>query len=117
MEKYAFLFASILLNVTGQTFMKLGANALKNIEISIPGLLNTFMNPWIIMGLGAYGISTIFWIISLSKFDLSVAYPFLSLGYILVLIVSVFLFKENINELRVLGVVLIMVGVVLISQR
>lgn len=117
MEKYVFLFASILLNVTGQTFMKMGANALKNIEISLPGLMNTFMNPWILLGLGAYGFSTIFWIISLSKFDLSVAYPFLSIGYILVLIVSVLLFKESINEFRIAGIVFVMIGVVLISQK
>lgn len=112
------MFASVLTNVIGQTFIKAGANQLGGIHIdNILDVIKFFFTPAIFFGIATYGISTIFWIITLSKFDLSYAYPFLSIGYILILVVSYFLFKETITIFKVLGILAIMSGIVLISLK
>jgi len=56
------------------------------------------------------------WIKVLSKVELSYAYPMVSLGYVLIMIFSYFFFKENITPIRIVGVVLIMIGVVLVAR-
>jgi drug/metabolite transporter (DMT)-like permease len=67
-------------------------------------------------GVGAYGFSSIFWLIMLSRVPLSYAYPALSLGYIAVTIVSAFLLHETVSPLRWLSVAVICVGVILLSR-
>ena len=104
------------MNVCGQTFMKLGASSISSIS-GPQDIVKMFLVPNIIVGIGCYGISTIFWILALSKFDLSYAYPFLSIGYVLILVVSFFIFHESITVLKVVGVGAIIAGLVLISLK
>ena len=118
MFNYVFLIGSVITNVIGQTFIKMGANQLGGFHASNAiEFIKIFLNPWIVVGLATYVVSTGFWIISLSKFDLSFAYPFLSIGYILILIVSYFIFKENITWFKIAGVGLIVFGIFLISIK
>ncbi len=62
-----------------------------------------------------YALGTLFWLLALSREELSFAYPFASLSYILMLIASWQLFRENISGMRLLGTFVICVGVVLTS--
>jgi drug/metabolite transporter (DMT)-like permease len=70
-------------------------------------------SPLIIFGLLLYGISAIIWLLVLSRVDLSLAYPMLAIGYIFVLLVSLFFLGEKVTLMRWLGTVLIVGGVVL----
>jgi drug/metabolite transporter (DMT)-like permease len=73
-------------------------------------------NPYVIVGLAVYVGSTLFWLVTLSRVDLSYAYPFASLSYVVMLLASWLLFKENITSLRLLGSFVVMTGVILISR-
>jgi drug/metabolite transporter (DMT)-like permease len=73
-------------------------------------------NPYVVLGLSVYLCSTIFWLTALSRVNLSFAYPFASLSYVLMLIVSWQLFKEDISLLRLTGSLVIGFGVFLISR-
>ena len=73
-------------------------------------------NPWFIFGLVLYAVSVINWVVVLGRLDLSVAYPLMSVGYILTLILGAWLFHEPISATRISGVVVIMVGVILITR-
>ena len=84
-----------------------------NILITIAKM---FLLPNVIMGLAFYGISTVFWLVALSKIELSVAYPMLSIGYILLMILSYFLLNEAITIQKVIGTLLVVVGITLISR-
>jgi multidrug transporter EmrE-like cation transporter len=75
-----------------------------------------FLMPNVLMGLLFYGISTVFWLVALSKIELSVAYPMLSVGYILLMILSYFLLNEAITVHKVIGTLLVVVGITLISR-
>jgi len=79
-------------------------------------LLKMVTNPFVIFGLTIYVASTVFWLTALSRVDLSYAYPFASLSYILMLVVSWRLFDENISLLRLLGTATIAFGVLLVSR-
>jgi drug/metabolite transporter (DMT)-like permease len=73
-------------------------------------------NPYVIIGLVIYVCGTVFWLAALSRVDLSYAYPFASLSYIVMLVASWQLFNEDITPIRLLGTIVVGLGVFLISQ-
>jgi multidrug transporter EmrE-like cation transporter len=115
-----YVLISVLLNVSGQLCLKKGALAKGPLDLHMNKLLlavyHAFSNPFIILGLFLYGISAFFWIIALSRVDLSYAYPILSLGYILIMLLSYWFFQENLSTLRVLGTLTVVVGLCLIFK-
>lgn len=113
------ILVSVFLGAAGQILVKYGASGL-DIDFTfrhiIPSILNILGNLPVMLGIISYGISFLIWIKVLSKVELSYAYPMVSMGYIITMIFSYFLFKENISPARIIGVVLIIAGVVLISR-
>lgn len=113
------ILISVFLGALGQILVKLGA---VNLQLNFAGI-NLFKslgaiitNLPVMLGIISYGVSFLLWIKVLSKVELSYAYPMVSIGYVLVMIFSYFLFKENISLLRILGVVCIIVGVILVAK-
>ena len=74
------------------------------------------LNPIVLAGLTLFVVSMGSHLVVLSKVELSFAYPFLSLAYVLVAVWSYFLFGENLNAYRIAGIALICIGTVLISR-
>ena len=93
--------------------MKAGAN---NAEISsLGGLLLAMGNPLVILGLLSYSLSSVIWLIILTRLPLSMAYPFGAISYILVFIGSA-LSGEYIHPTRYLGVISIVFGILIIGS-
>lgn len=102
------IFAT-LLGGTASFFLKKGAmNLTRNI-------LDVFKNKEIILGIGLYGISSIFFITGLKGGELSVLYPIGSLSYVWGTILAVKFLKEKISPLKIAGILTIILGVVLIG--
>ncbi len=105
----------ILLGLGGQTLLKLAivrSGGMSILEIGIGGLLRKFMEtPYIVLGFALYGVSSILWLQVLSKLDISVAFPLVSVTYVATLFVGRFLFNEPVNLSRIFGVLLICSGV------
>jgi len=120
MKQFFLLLVTVGLNVAGQFLMKQGMGQVGEIGGSLSvmarSLSKAFLNPFVIGGVGAYGFSSIFWLVLLSRVELSYAYPALSLGYVLVTIVGAFLLGETVSSLRWLSVAVICVGVILLSR-
>lgn len=114
--KFVFLFISILLGVLGQICMKWGLVSPKPLwQHNSPYL--QIVSSWpVLVGLGCYGLSSIFWLVTLKRMDLSLAYPMVSIGYILVLLSGALLFHESIPPIRWWGMGLIMIGVIFVSR-
>ncbi len=111
---------SVTLGVAGQLLFKEGASKL-DITVSGAGgifqlLWRMFTNPWVFAGLVCYGLSTILWILILKEKDLSMVYPMLASGYILVVLFSWLVRHETIAPSRWLGAVVISLGVWLIAR-
>lgn len=117
----ALILASILVSVVGQLFLKAGVSKLGTIGgealANLPQLLGMVAtNPLIILGLACYGLGAAMWIVVLSRVELSLAYPMLGLGYVLVLLTSWLIFGESVSSLRWFGTLMIVAGVMLVAR-
>lgn len=112
---YILLFSSMLLAIVGQVFLKKGVLA-SHLSLNLNTILSTIFSPLTFIGFLFYGISSIIWLFVLQKFPLSVAYPALSLTYIAIVLISVFIFKEPLTTSKVAGIVLIMLGVFMLFR-
>ncbi|MFN8548874.1 MAG: EamA family transporter [Candidatus Eisenbacteria bacterium] len=81
-----------------------------------PTLLRCATHPKILLGFTGFGIGAIFWLAVISQADLSWAYPMLSLGYVLVLLISAFILREHVTMVRWLGALVICLGVYLVFR-
>ena len=118
MTNYILAITSILLAVAGQLLMKRGMATFGAFPVNqlISRLIPIFLNPYVFMGFVLFGLSSIFWLVVLSRLPLSLVYPMVSVGYVLVAIVSWYFFKESVSLVRWLGIIVIMAGVFLISR-
>lgn len=114
------LLITVLLNVVGQLAMKKGMSVVGVVTFEMDRLATTMAkalsNGYVLSGIAAYGLSAILWLILLSRLDLSYVYPVISLGYVLVVLVSWAVLKEEVPLLRWLGVLVICVGVYLVGR-
>jgi drug/metabolite transporter (DMT)-like permease len=119
MSTVPLILASVLLVVLGQTLVKLGINSVSGLDIS-NGLasfyLRILLRPYVLGGAFLYGFATLLWLYVLSKVDLSYAYPFLALTYVLVIISAWLFLGEPIPVLRWIGLSVICIGVLIIAR-
>jgi drug/metabolite transporter (DMT)-like permease len=115
-----YILISVVAGATGQILLKKGMGSMGPLTLSVNQLLplvwRLATNPFVVLGLAIYMGGTLFWLTALSRVDLSYAYPFASLSYVVMLAASWRLFGEDITALRVLGSLVIMLGVFLISR-
>jgi len=102
----------------GQLSMKHGMNMIGKIHAAqvVQKLGAAFLNPFVLVGFLLYAISALVWMIVLSRVNLSLAYPMVSIGYVVVVVLSRYLFQEPVTVLRLMGTLVIGVGVIMISQ-
>ncbi len=111
----ALAVANSLLMVAGQTLWKLGARG-KEVH-SLEQLLRLFLSPYIIGGLVVYVCASALWIYVLNKADLSYIYPVQSLAFVFVLIIGTTVFKEQFTAWKLIGVLVICLGVFILTRR
>jgi len=111
------LVISTLFAAAGQVMWRLGMKSVGTFEsYDLNTLLHVFTNWQVDLGLVLYGLSTLFWLSALSKKDLSYVYPFVAGTYLLVLLLSYFVLKENFGLERVVGAALVLTGLVIIVR-
>src|SRR6187200_1634528 len=117
---FAFLFTGVVLNALAQLLLKAGTNAIGVIAFTrdnwLPLGTRMALEPHFIGGVACYGLSLVVWIIGLSRVPVSIAYPLLSLGYVLNAIAAHYLFGEAVTAQRWLGIGFIIVGVYLVAR-
>lgn len=117
---YLYILATIALTTYGQVALKwriskfgpLPAGTLQK----IPFLLSMFLDPIILSGFLAAFLAALAWMAAMTKFDLSEAYPFTSLNYVIVLLLSTWLLSEPVSANKVLGIVFIVIGTVIAAR-
>ncbi len=112
---YLNLFISIIMGVSAQILMKYGMKSVGHINnlFSIK-IIYMFLNVFVLSGIISYLISMFFWINVLSKIDLSAAYPFVSIGIILTVLLAAVMLSEKITVQRWVGIFIIIIGVYII---
>jgi multidrug transporter EmrE-like cation transporter len=105
----SFIFAGVLLNATAQLLLKAGTNA-------APLGLRLAIEPHILAGLACYVVSVVVWIVGLSKIPVSIAYPMLSVGYVVNAIAAYYLLGEAVTPMRFAGIGIIILGVFIVAR-
>ncbi len=114
------ILISVFLAVVGQLLLKMGMLRVGKFSVNVSTLVHQYikilLNPFVIAGLVGFFISMLIWLYVLSRLELSLAYPFVALNYVLILFGSYFLFRETITVYKMIGVVVIIIGVYLIAR-
>lgn len=116
------ILASVALSSGAQFALKVGASA-PQVRTAISGggsitdrILAFATTPMLVLGLTVYAISAFTWILVLSKLDLSFAYPFVGLGFILTFAIGTMVLGESFSAARLAGTLLIACGAVLVAR-
>ena len=117
---FSLLMTGVLLNAGAQLLLKAGTNSVGVFEFSRDNLLpvgwKLATEPHIVGGLACYVISVMVWIMALSRVEVSIAYPLLSVGYVVNAIAAYYLFGEAVTPMRLAGIAVIIIGVVLVTR-
>lgn len=115
----ALILFTVLTNAAAQIMLKRGMMSVGALNLAENGLVSTVFSilfqPFVFLGLCTFVVSMASHLVVLSRVELSFAYPFLSLAYVIVAAYAYFIFGEDVGALRVLGIATICLGTVLIS--
>ena len=109
LASFAIILVGVLLNAAAQLLLKAGTNAM-------PLGLRLAFEPHILGGLACYVISVVVWVIALSRVPVSIAYPMLSIGYVVNAVAAWYLLGETLTPMRLTGIGIIIAGVFLVAR-
>lgn len=112
MTNFLLLFGSVTMTVVASTLLKIGSRTINFNSGLLEIAIGYATSPTIIAGFASYALAAVLWVYCLSQFDLSYITFVSSFQYILLIIVSIFIFQEQISLLRWAGCAFIMVGVI-----
>lgn len=111
---------TVLTNFGSQVLLKHGMTSIKQFSLDSGGLFKAapliIFNPYVILGLIVMAISMATHLVVLSRVDISYAYPFLGLSFVLITLWGYFVLSEPVNIYRVMGVILICAGVAIVAK-
>jgi multidrug transporter EmrE-like cation transporter len=127
MKNFALIIFSVVLGVAGQLSLKHGvgiasgdgsSRIAQSLDLrSIMTFLQTAIsNKFVLAGFLCYLVSAASWLIILSRVDLSYAYPLISIGYIIIVVLSKYIFDEPVTGMRIAGTLLVCSGVFLLLR-
>lgn len=119
---WVWVLGGVLLNAVAQLLLKAGASSAGQISVAASGsvlwraAISLMQHPAILGGLACYAISVMAWIVVLSRVEVSIAYPMLSIGYVVNALLAWWLFGEDVSVQRWVGIAVIVIGVVLVAR-
>ena len=120
MSPYTPILVGVLLNAAAQLLLKAGTNAVGRFAFTADALVPVaallVFEPHIVAGCACYAVSLVVWIMGLSRVPVSIAYPLLSLGYVINAAAAWYLFGEALTPVRLAGIALIVAGVFLVAR-
>jgi drug/metabolite transporter (DMT)-like permease len=105
------VFCCTILGAAAQILLKTGANQLVH-----PSLLAMVTNLALLGGLSFYGVSTLLLVLALKDAELSLLYPVIALTYVWVTLLSLFIFHDRVNPVKLIGIGIIVVGVAVLGR-
>lgn len=115
----ALILLSVTLSACAQVLFKFGVAPVPG-PVGSPSLIGavvgTLLRPGVLGGLALYGIGTMVWLRALAQIELSQAYPFVGLGFVMTAVLGHLVFNEALGPTRLIGIALVIAGVVLIGR-
>jgi multidrug transporter EmrE-like cation transporter len=117
---FLLILAGVLLNALAQFLLKAGVNRMGVIELNWNALLaaggRLALEPFVYGGLACYVVSVGVWLLALSRVPVSVAYPMLSIGYVVTAVAAWAFLGEQVTPLKLVGIGIIIVGVFIVAR-
>ena len=117
---YVYIAATLLLTVLGQLLLKWQVNTFEPFPSDWPGrlqyLFNAYTNIWVISALACAFLASVTWMLALTQFELSYAYPFMSLAFLIVVVLGIMMFGEALTMYKIIGMTLVIAGLIIASQ-
>jgi multidrug transporter EmrE-like cation transporter len=117
---FTLVITGVLLNAAAQLLLKAGTNSVGTFAFSLenaaPVGWKLATEPHIVAGLACYVVSVVVWIMALSRVEVSIAYPMLSVGYVVNAIAAWYLFGEAVTPTRLAGIGIIILGVFIVAR-
>ncbi len=114
------ILGAVLLGTLAQLLLKAGTSAVGTFAFTSANVFpvgwQLATQPFILGGITAYGLSLIVWIMALSRVDVSIAYPMVSIGYVLTAIAAWQFLGESISTMKIAGIGVIILGVVIVAR-
>ena len=116
----SFILVSVSLSALAQIAFKLGVTTAKTAAVvtrgPVAGLMNALLSPGVLVGLALYGLGTMLWLTALARVEVSQAYPFVGLGFVLTAILGYALFGEALSPMRIAGILLVVGGIGVLAR-
>lgn len=115
---FILIVISITLSALGQTAFKIGVDKLSFSEGSglADKLFSFALSPTILLGFGFYGVGAFVWLLALRQTELSLAYPFVALSFVIVFLVGVIGLGESVNATKIAGLAIIILGTLVLAR-
>lgn len=117
---HSYILATVVCTVYSQLVMRWQVGAAGELPSDGPGkvrfIATLLVNPWVLSGIAATFFAGVSWMLAMTRFEISYAYPFVSLNYVIILAASILLFNESLSPPKIMGTVLVIVGIVVISK-
>ena len=117
---FALIFTGVMLNAAAQILMKAGTNAVGYFDFNMENILPVgwkLATEWhIVTALFCYALSVVIWILALSRVPVSIAFPMLSMAYIVTAVAAWYLLGEALSVTKLAGIGVIILGVIIISR-
>jgi len=119
MKNILLILTSVLLNAIAQVLMRKGMLRIGEVTFTsslVKTLSQMMTSTFLWLAISCYVMSAFIWMTVLSRVELSFAYAFSSLGYVLVMVMSAFILKEHISAMRIIGIGIVCFGIVLVAR-
>ena len=115
------ILANVIMTSLAQIVLKAGMSAPDVVRalsggLRLPALVTVFLHPWVIIGLTLYVGAAVVWLLVLAKIDVSLAYPFVGLGFVVTMVLAWAFIGETVSATRIAGTLLIVAGVVVLAR-
>ena len=115
------ILVSVTLAAVAQVTLKAGMNHVTDanggqLALNADSLKQIATQMLVWAGLAIFAVSAVLWLFALSRANLSFAYPFAALGYVIIVVASILFLGEHVQPLTWVGVVLIVTGILVIAQ-
>jgi multidrug transporter EmrE-like cation transporter len=117
---FILVLTGVLLNAIAQLALKAsvrhGGEIALEVSNALPAAMQLAAQPWLWLGLVCYGISVVVWLLALSRVEVSIAYPMLSIGYVVNALAAWAWLGESMNLTKVTGIGIIIIGVYVLAR-
>ena len=117
---HAYILSTVIFTVYSQLIMRWQVSLAGALPVETIGkvqfIAQLFLNPWILSGILATLFAGISWMLAMTRFEISYAYPWVGLNFVLMLIFGVLIFDESFNMTKMIGTILVVAGIVIIAQ-